>query len=612
MDEINELVNAFQSTGVVPDASKVRAACVKVEALPSKLRARLWTWLLLGNLAIDDKMTFARDDRAPTGVTKNIRMDVELLLSVATVEGDATQAQEQLEGMLEYLCTKKGLPYRSALCEVVGPLVSLPAVTHGQVFHLLVTIVDSFLATQTSLAYSEAIVELLRLLLQYHDPLLSLHFDRIQVNFSVTVLQWASTLFASVFGPSHVTVLWDWLFLANDRLLPLYIGLSLLVESRDTLMKLTERDALTKAVQQLNFADSSAEKVKEFVTRARHQLKNTPMSIRRLLTDMFYAPIDGPTKLPPDDVRQRLLGFVALPIAVQEMVDTFAMAREGESRKPHLNYVILDCRAEKSFHYARLPTAVHIGGSIGYDPRLLSDMLERFENARSSHFVILGTGKKIVEEQNLLKVISLHFLQAGFVFVGIADGGFKACIPLIKSGKIEFARTPQPSDEKDGGEAAKESAGGQFMSKLRSTQLGAKLPTKEETEEALRKSKEKAAQTWGTAKQWGMGLVSSWKAKRGGTDAPQGKKVDGDRAELGSEFDTETRRGDKNKDETPPPQPLFTLDEVELSEDDQFDLITDAAAAPVPAPAATAATSGGPDGDKVAEKEQHPFDDLFV
>lgn len=78
----------------------------------------------------------------------------------------------------------------------------------------------------------------------------------------------------------------------------------------------------------------------------------------------------------------------------------------------------------KSFKFARLPTAVHVG-NVGYDSIKMKAILDRFETAKGSHFVIYGTGKHLPDEDNLLNVIAMRFLAANFPHISIAPDGFK-------------------------------------------------------------------------------------------------------------------------------------------------------------------------------------------
>lgn len=53
-----------------------------------------------------------------------------------------------------------------------------------------------------------------------------------------------------------------------------------------------------------------------------------------------------------------------LPITTADLLEAFRVA--GHRAKGALTYIVLDCRALRSFQYARLPTAVHIGPDVGY------------------------------------------------------------------------------------------------------------------------------------------------------------------------------------------------------------------------------------------------------
>lgn len=102
----------------------------------------------------------------------------------------------------------------------------------------------------------------------------------------------------------------------------------------------------------------------------------------------------------------------------------------------------------KSFRFARLPTAVHIGATIGYDPKKLENIVKQFESAKGSHFTLFGTGRRLPDEENLLKVIAMRFLTRGFPHISIAPGGFKDCIKYISSDQIEYVRDEDVEEQK--------------------------------------------------------------------------------------------------------------------------------------------------------------------
>eukprot|EP00658_Telonema_sp_P-2_P022940 TRINITY_DN19188_c0_g1_i3.p1 TRINITY_DN19188_c0_g1~~TRINITY_DN19188_c0_g1_i3.p1 ORF type:complete len:406 (+),score=58.51 TRINITY_DN19188_c0_g1_i3:141-1358(+) len=132
-----------------------------------------------------------------------------------------------------------------------------------------------------------------------------------------------------------------------------------------------------------------------------------------------------------------------------------------------LRYIILDTRSENSFLFARLPTAIHMGSDVGFDRAMMRSSLRKVNPIRFSHLTVMGTGRPIVEESNLLKFLTFSLLEGdtiqppkanssdgdatpaaefvgGLPYVSSVDGGFKACVPYIKAGSMECVKSPLP------------------------------------------------------------------------------------------------------------------------------------------------------------------------
>jgi hypothetical protein len=253
----------------------------------------------------------------------------------------------------------------------------------------------------------------------------------------------------------------------------------------------------------------------------------------------FLFPDDRQLERDPKREREDILSLVALPVSATELGSAFASPGEERVRPPR-TYVILDCRSANSFHFARLPTAVHVGDEIGFDAELLADMRRRFESAKGSHLCILGTGRAITEEQNLIKVIALNLVQNGFPYISIAVGGFKACIPLIKAGKLEHVRSPKPQ-----------------LSAPVPTPTPCTPPAESDRTEGLPTAQltTKAAEIKAKAASWGLGLM---KAIEGRFDAMKGAGADAHRSDpqsvsSGSKECT-NRTGDSHPQADEPPQ----------------------------------------------------------
>jgi hypothetical protein len=135
-----------------------------------------------------------------------------------------------------------------------------------------------------------------------------------------------------------------------------------------------------------------------------------------------------------------------LPVPTSEIIEAFRKEK-AKHIVTTVRYIIIDCRSLKSFRFARLPTAVHIGQHVGYDAERMQKILARFVDAKGSHFSIFGTGRELQEEDNLLKMMAMKFVAAGFEHISIARGGFAECIKYISNNEIEFVRDIDPRQQ---------------------------------------------------------------------------------------------------------------------------------------------------------------------
>jgi hypothetical protein len=442
-----------------------------------QFRCQFYRLLLLGTAKKDVPQSFASHTSSASEEQRMLAAELLAVLDRPAVRG------EEVEGMLYYFAIKTGL---SGVDEAFGSVlltmaraINVPEVADEAILQLLFMLVyqvhTKLMPHPAADSFSGCTQELFRLLLQYHHPPLSVHFDHLQFTFSAHAYGWVKALFSTRDTTAlHSTLhLWDVLFLAGDSLLPPFLAVAMLADhsasllaarTRHDLQSLMDsfRPSLSAASEELAADEDAAMEAENHRTpcamslppskswasllqKARLMLRTTPLTAR-VKTERFLFPDAEQLQRDPKEERDQLLSHVTLFVDVEELVNAFSVADAGlkTNKIPHLHFVVLDCRSESSFNFARLPTAIHVGGEIGFDASLLGGMVDRFSSARGSHLCILGTGRNLVEEANLLKVIALHLVRCGFPFVSIADGGFKAVIPYIKKGQIEYVRSPQP------------------------------------------------------------------------------------------------------------------------------------------------------------------------
>lgn len=172
--------------------------------------------------------------------------------------------------------------------------------------------------------------------------------------------------------------------------------------------------------------------------------KETPIATKNQIMSVFY-----PTKETNlEELHKYYLENVILPLPVTEIIEIFKKDKKSIS-KSSLKYIVIDCRSIESYRFARLPTAIHIGANIRYDEKRMNEIIKQYESAKGSHFTIFGTGRKIQEELNLLKLIAFKFIQHGFPHISITTDGFKGCIKYISSNQIEYVQDEKKEEEQE-------------------------------------------------------------------------------------------------------------------------------------------------------------------
>ena len=366
----------------------IRAECLRLalspEGIPAPLRRTLWKALL----------QIPSDAPKPTGLAspqdETLSLDVELMLS--NLGAEQNDAQADIEAVLAFFCKKTGTAYTPSLCELAMPIVLVYGGKDiGSIFHVLYRAASSLVVR-----LNPGVCDLHRSLLQYHDPTLSLHLDQRNRYSTLPLAAWHATCFASILGKDNVLPVWDYLLSAgtDDARRVLLVGIAILTLSRAFLMA-SGGDPTDAELCVLRRAATGH----DIVATATALEANTPWCAHDDLRVAFSGEIS---------ISERVRKYIVLPITAEEIMRAFRSP--PPTSPPPIKYIVLDCRSEKSFHYARLPTAVHIGTKVGYDADLMKAITERFVSAKGSHFCILGTGRSLSDENNLLNVLALQFV----------------------------------------------------------------------------------------------------------------------------------------------------------------------------------------------------------
>ena len=466
------------------DDDKLKELVVSKGSCTSDSRLRVWCYMLSVN---EDERELPRPDDNNTMST-----DIELMLGSIP---KSNLTKDDVMSIVSDLCTHTQTKYKSEILDLCCPLTTLEGITPSLCSSVLRAITKHyspllFLSDESVNIY----VLLFRLLLQYHDAGLSSHLDRNKANFSI-VTTWLKSLYVDQLGLESVHPLWDLIIASGDALLPTYVGIAVLVMQRERLLESKGEENICSQLSQIPIT-SSVENLKEIYNKALAVKMATPPSVNMILARLFSPQADN------SDLIESIPKLVALPIETEELISAFRKdlhTKQDRDQQP-IKFMVLDCRAQKSFNFASLPTAVHVGPDVGYEPDKMKAVLDRFEGARGSHFCLLGTGRGIGAEQNLLNVIALRFISKEFNHIGITMEGFKGIIPFLKADTIEYVKQApdeapsQPSlhDTTDTGEKI---------------MLSLKEQMKDIDTAALKKT---AAEKAEKVKSWGRGFLSKW------------------------------------------------------------------------------------------------------
>eukprot|EP00759_Apiculatamorpha_spiralis_P045828 PhF_6_TR42640/c3_g1_i4/m.64153 len=400
----------------------VRLSTTSPEGLTTPLRPTLWKALLkipadASESTVIPKVASSLPTSSSTSditisplrsdVTQQILMDLELAMnSNSNHDGsDGQELVELLQSTVLYFLRKSETTYIPSHSEMAyfisNVMVSSGSQTpSSDIFHILYRIPGILtLPNVTNPVWND----LQRHILQFHDPTLSLHLDRNNLYKSThkALLEsntgWLTNAFVAVFPKSDGVVVWDYLLSVGNSLLAtpegnavrlLLFSVAVLIRSKAELMACAHGDDVEVAVLR------NPPKAHEVVELCIALERNTPRCVAQefarigLLTDPEHT----------QPCLERLRRHFVLPINTAEIIEPFrttpstkAPASALQQLPPPLRYIVLDCRSEKSYNFARLPTAMHIGSRVGYDAELLRAVIDKFQTAIGSHFVVLGT-----------------------------------------------------------------------------------------------------------------------------------------------------------------------------------------------------------------------------
>lgn len=330
---------------------------------------------------------------------------------------------------------------------------------------------------------------LLRLLIQYHDPLLCSILDSRKVTPSLYAKDWFCSLFARSCSPNIGLLIWDTHFKMADPFLIFFAAIVMVVNASDELKQDMSREGMLEILKTMPGRLEANDIEDLYYLVSNHCTNSTPRSIRAyshlFFLDTFentYVGSDSPSpKSDPKSAssvkqsndlsatdqqccrlqldmkttqltqRLDLSRFLCLPIVPAEIFAIDAAHLESRRSSPttkrlksSLKYFLVDCRPAEQYNAGHLSKAFHLDcslmlrepASFATAVQALFDIQRQVVASKSAsggqHLCFIGSGHE--EDDQYVNMVVASFLQRyQKKFVSIVVGGFGAIHDYVTS-----------------------------------------------------------------------------------------------------------------------------------------------------------------------------------
>jgi hypothetical protein len=206
------------------------------------------------------------------------------------------------------------------------------------------------------------------LLIQFYDPLLYRFLKSTQRDIARRAVHWIKSLFRAQLTNDDVThSLWDIIFQSVDPLLPLWISLVFIFNSRDELMTNENHEKVP------NFESIEIDDVEDLIQLSNFYKTNTPKSFTQSIISSIYPPSNRSKKnlhSGSPDFRDSFILSISAKELVQNVLD-------GKSE------IILDIRSNNLFESEHLIGSLRLNLVIEnglIDPIKMNQSLAKFKS----------------------------------------------------------------------------------------------------------------------------------------------------------------------------------------------------------------------------------------
>lgn len=464
-EQVQELLDRFQTEENVAALQRL----LEQGGVPDGQRGAVWRYFLgcgagsAGAAAAAALLQGAAASPVLPGELARLRADCAAcaLLSDAgsRLRDRPAEARARLERVVLCLRTRAGVgAYAPWMCATVAPFVceglgeteclacacALARCVAPQVFCQDAGTGADAITSAVDNGASQALAELLRLLVYYVDPALGLHLEQRGAGAAVAgaARGWLATLLATACaGLGAVRALWDAVLVARDARRPLALALALLVRRSPSLLAApTDADLRTAIASEVRVTDATD--ARALLKEASALVPLIPRSAWKQARALARGSDPRRGGVPRAWVAAHVAGAVCLRVAFR---DVLAEQRAGAP------VFFVDGRPAADAARGALPTALALPLAAVLDdahPARLRDALGALHALAAAappahRFVLFGRGPQCANSEvdadaADLAAIAMTLLRSGLRHLAVVHNGFRSIHALALRGEVEL------------------------------------------------------------------------------------------------------------------------------------------------------------------------------
>lgn len=384
-----------------------------------------------------------------------------------TEEPKKTQLRNQLTTIISTYCAKYGVAYWQGMHDMVAVMLLMePQPPMDRIFLLFSMFLQTFLPyvfDDRDCLFLKHLFEMIRLLLQYHDPRLSvinfsslelaLHLQKHHIIPAIYSPSWLLTLFSHDVSQPLLLSIWDQYIFYKNPATHVFTILAHLISNEARILAYPASELL-ELMTHLPFENDAVYHVFEDHDEEIVHIEQERSCDETIITDVVLEGIKLMQRTPPGFVHrlndilndrvtvslESLEAYGNTPCVLATPVEIYTYLLRGIEKNTNcLHYLILDTRSYASFKRRHLTQSKNVSKQTLLNLEKI-DMVVRKSRSHDYHIVILDNGGEIRTEGDVCGQLVDMLLRRGCRYISKVVGGFDRVFKFIEMEENSYRR----------------------------------------------------------------------------------------------------------------------------------------------------------------------------